>query len=485
MKFIGRLLQANGYFWVSFISLIVAPLAYYRSLILGWSSTDGSLVGMYSVALIFTEIISTFVMIGGGTVITRYLPKLDTSQEKGSFLTRYAGINLGLLALLSIIALAIPSLDSLVNRMAEYHYGIFPLLVLGPFTILGYMAIYGLSGLGAFTLSSLLSNLQLVLVCLVSTVFYFFDREYFVSHGIPIFVATLVLAQTVNITVGLIKFYRLGIRFSLRDALPNDFYKFTSHIHINSICNFTYRTGDQIFILGALGLKELGAYYIAVQLADLINLLPLRTSQIMLAKFSQMVHKNSYDEVAATYALLTRVISSIAGSSALFLICFSEPIASIFGEWGSNKAQYLQCLAFIAVLGCMNSVNSMLIMASESTSAYLKINVLQMCVQLVSSFLLINSAQVFGIIAAKLLGMLVLQIGLFSIIKKNLHKMKISIPWHYFFSVVFVFVAVIFLQLRPLLDLASSITCFVILMAAYHFSLRVGPNDFRSLLLRV
>lgn len=484
MKFIGRLLQTDGYFWVSLISLIAAPLAYYRSLILGWSSADGSLVGMYSVALIFMEIISTFVMIGGGTVIVRYLPKFDTSQEKSSFLTRYAGMNLCLLALLSFLALALPSLDLLVNSMAEYHYGIYPLLVLGPFTLLSIMFTFALSGMGAFTLSSLLSNMQLVLICLVSTVFFVFDREYFVTHGIPIFIATIVLAQAFNITVAAQKFYRMGIRFSLRYSLPKNFSKFASHIHINSICNFTYRTGDQIFVLGALGLKELGAYFIAVQLADLINLLPLRTSQIMLAKFSQMVHKNSYDEVAATYALLTRVISSIAGSSALFLICFSEPIASIFGEWGSNKAQYLQCLAFIAVLGCMNSVNSMLIMASESTSYYLAVNVVQMCVQLVLTFLLINSAQVFGVIAAKLLGMLVLQIGLFMIIKKSLKTMKIGIPWHYFFSVVFVFIAVIFLQLRPLLELSASITCFVILIAAYHFVLRVGPNDFRSLLLR-
>lgn len=484
MKYLNYLHRPNGYFWVSLISLIAAPLAYYRSLILGWSSDDGKLVGIYSVALIFMEIISTFVLVGGGTVITSYLPKLETLQRKSSFLGRYAGMNLCLLFFLSFIALVFPSLNSLTNRLAEYEYGIYPLLILGPFTLLSIMFTFALSGLGSFTLSGLLTNVQLLLVCLVSTVYFLVDREYFVTHGIPIFISTIVLAQLFNITVAMAEFYRMGLRFSLESSLPKGFSRFASHIHINSICNFTYRTGDQIFVLGALGIKELGAYFVAIQLADLINLLPLRTSQIMLAKFSRMVHDKSYEDVAATYALLTRIISCIAGSTALLLIFFSEPMASIFGEWGSHKAQYLQWLAFIAVLGCMNSVNSMLIMASESTSHYLAVNIAQMCVQLIATLLLIKTGQVFGVIAAKLLGMLVLQAGLFMIIKSGLTSIKIGISWHYFFTVVFVLMAVLVLQIQPPLELKHSIAGFVIFMVVYHLVLRVGPSDFRNLVLR-
>lgn len=484
MKLSERLHKANGYFWVSIISIIAAPLAYYRSLILGQTTNDGSLVGMYSVALIFIEIISTFVLIGGGTVITTYLPKLISIHEKSTFLTRYATMNLLLLLFLSILAMVVPGISALVDRLAEYQYGVYPLLVLGPFTLLSVMLIFALSGAGVFTLSGFLTNVQLLLICLVSTAFFFVNRELFVSNGIPVFIATIVAAQTLIIVIASLKLGRMGFRLSLGGAFPKGFSRFAIHIHINSICNFTYRTGDQIFVLGALGIKELGAYFIAIQLADLINLLPLRTSQIMLAKFSGMIRDKNHSEVTATYALLTKVISCIAGSCALFLIFFSVPIASIFGEWASEKASYLQLLAFIAVLGCLNSVNSMLIMASETTSYYLLTNIIQMLLQLAATFVLIGPWQVYGVIGAKLLGMLVLQTGLVLIIRSGLGELNIKVSWHYYFTVATVLAAVLILQYTPISDVTSSVAGFTIFMAFYHLVLGVRPKDFRRLILR-
>lgn len=484
MNLAVNLKKPNGYFWVSIISLIAAPLAYYRSLILGQTTNDGSLVGMYSVALIFMEIIATFVLIGGGTVITNYLPKLPSNREKSAFLTRYASMNLLLLALLSMLALTVPGVPALVNRLADYQYGVNPLLILGPFTLLSVMMMFALSGMGFFTLSGLLTNVQLLMVCLVSTVLFLADRELFSGNGIPVFIATIVAAQLTIIMTAIQKFKRAGIRINFAGVFPKGFFRFATHIHINSICNFTYRTGDQIFVLGALGIKELGAYFIAIQLADLINFLPLRTSQIMLAKFSGMIRDKNHVEVAATYTLLTKIISCIAGSCAFFLIFFSAPIATLFGEWASEKATYLQWLSFIAVLGCLNSVNSMLIMASETTSSYLATNIMQMFLQLVSTLLLIGSWQVYGVIVAKLLGMLVLQTGLFLIIRSGLGELKIGVSWHYFFTVAAVFAAVLLLHFYPITDTTTSGCVFVVFMVLYHLVLRVTPNDFRSLILR-
>lgn len=476
------ILRPSGFFWTGIISVIAAPLAFYRSMVLGSVTDDGAVVGVYSVILILIEIISTFVLLGGGTVVINYVAKLHEPGPVAGFLARYTALNVLLLAIATVAVISIPFLAELLIGQAGISLG--HVVLLAPFVTLGTIGLFALSGLKLFALSGILTNLQMLLVCSISTIMLWGARDFFAQNAFLVLLATIITSYAIIIASALRGFANARLKFAYARKFPAGFWPFTLTIHINSICNFAHRSGDQVFVLSALGIHELGCYFIAIQLADLIVFLPLRTAQVMLARFSSDVREGAFRNVEQGYSLLVRVISFIAGVLALILIFFAQPAVGIFGEWAAEKFTYVQYLAVIAVVGCLNSVNSMLIMASESTKHYLVANVTQMLIQLTLTMVLIKPYEVYGVIAAKLVGMTVLQAGLFHIISHRLPGLKVKVSWHYFFTVAVAVVALIVATFLSEIDWVTRVTVFCMFLGAFLLVLQVGARDFRALLLR-
>ena len=394
-------LARRGAIWVTLTSASAIPLAYYRNWILGGIGEAGEVIGTYAIILLFIQLVVTFAIYGGSSVVTNFLPKIEREEDKSAFLLTYNFLSL--ITVLTFVALInwFPSIVSFLIRKPVDKETLVLFSFLSPMVVLSQLIIFSLAGLMEFRLSSVLSQLQLFFVCTLATLAYFFFSQFLQQHVVIILISTVCVANLVVFVIGSIGVKRALKRFKARLYLPTGFWRFSGFIHLNTVSTFTYQSIDQIFVLAALGIKELGAYFILLQCAQLITFVPQRIGQVMLASFSHLVGSESHNDLRRAYVKLCRIILIMSTPLALFIVLFSQPIAGIFGDWYADRYIYLVMLALIAQLGSLGSINSMLIMAKERTGLFLVNSIVLISFQLGITLLLLDYIGIYAVIAGR------------------------------------------------------------------------------------
>jgi len=213
------------------------------------------------------------------------------------------------------------------------------------------MITFFLAGLMQFRLTALLSQVQLFLICCVSTAAFLFFPNFLHQNALVVLSITVGTANILTILIGLPAVINGVPKITLRLNLPLGFWRFASYIHLNSVCTFAYTNIDQLMVLGALGTKELGAYFVLLQCAQFITFVPQRIGQVMLASFSHLVNNQNHSDLQRAYANLCRIILILGTPLALFMVLFSQQIALIFGEWLVEKNTYLILLSVALQIG--------------------------------------------------------------------------------------------------------------------------------------
>ncbi len=475
-------IATRGAVWVTLTSAAALPLGYYRSWILGRFGDDGTIVGNYAIILLFIQIVVTLVLFGGPSVVTNFLPKIERREDKFAFVLAYGLISIVLSGVFIAAINVFPSLVATLIRKPVDVSTLRLLSLIAPLVVLAQMAIYALAGMMEFRLSSLLSQVQLFVICVFSTAASLFFSQALIAHSIPMLAAAAGAANLLVVAIGgwylLQQLPRTGLRF----YLPPNFWRFSSFVHCNSISTFAYQSIDQLLILGALGTSELGTYFILLQCAQLITFVPQRIGQVMLASFSHLVAGGDRDELCRAYGKLCRAILIMSTPITLFLILFSYPIASIFGDWCGERHLYLLALATAIHAGALGSVNSMLIMAKERTGLFLANSLLLIGVQLAVTLWLLDRWGAYAVIAGKAAAIVSGQTGLFSIVRWRLDTVRLSPPKEFWVGMAVVLACALLAVMRAPLTLP--VAALVFLLSGFLFLATIGfrPSEIKAIL---
>ena len=471
----------HGAMWVALTSAAAVPMAYYRNWIFGRIGETGEVVGQYAIILLFIQIVMTFVLFGGSTVVTNYLPKIKRQEDKSAFLLAYALLSVAAVIVFVALMNLFPSMVSFLIRKPVSLPILRVLSLLAPTIVFSQMVVFSLAGLLEFKLSSLLSQIQIVLMCTLGTALFFFHSEDVASHATILFATAIGLAHFVVIVIGIRRVLASLPGFTSRLYLPAGFWRFSFFIHLNTISTFAYGSIDQLFVLSALGTKELGAYFILLQCAQLITFVPKRISQVMLASFSHLVGSGNHAELLSAYTKLCRMILIFSTPLTLLMILFSHPIARLFGEWYAERHFYLLFLAGAIHIGSLGNVNSMLIMAKESTGIFLANSIILISLQLAATLLLLDHLGVFAVIAGKAIGIVSGQVGLFSIVRWKLDQIRQPPPFEYWIALLVTTIATaISVYLNPL-TLIWAAFAFLILSASFLLLIRFRWQEILTL----
>jgi O-antigen/teichoic acid export membrane protein len=423
---------ASGAVWVSLVSAAAMLVAYYCNWVLG--SIGPKVIGSYALILIFTQSISTFIMFGGVNVFTHFLPKITCYSKKSAFLATYTSILLGIaLIFMAIVALWPSSLELLIRSQIDFStLLIFDFLV--PVFVVSQIVVFSLAGLMQFRLYSVISRFQVFLVCILGTFAYLLFPGLLAQYPFPILTATVCIAGLLILLCGgyaIIK--RLG-RLVFRFYLPPRFWKYTSYIHVNTITPFLFQTIDQIFVFARLGTRELGAYFIMLQCAQLIRFIPKQTSQVMLASFSHSAISEQHTILKGIYAKLCRLNLIISTFLVLMLILFSRNIAAIFGEYYKTRYLYLMLLSLGVNIGNLGNINSMLIISRDRARDFFVNNLILVILQFGVTIFLIERLGIYAAILGRIVGIISGQVGLFLIIRWRLGQIHLALPREFWFS---------------------------------------------------
>lgn len=475
-------IATRGALWVTLTSAAALPLGYYRSWILGRFGDDGTVVGNYAIILLFIQIVVTFVLFGGPSVVTNFLPKIERKEDKFAFILAYGLISITLSGAFIATINTFPSLVTALIQKPVDEATLRLLSLIAPVVVLAQMAIYSLAGLMEFRMSSLLGQVQLFAICVFATLAALFFSQGMVAHSILILAAVAGAANLFVVAAGGWNLLRHLPRSGLRCYLPPNFWRFSSFVHCNSIATFAYQSIDQLLILGALGTSELGTYFILLQCAQLITFVPQRIGQVMLASFSHLVAGGDRDELCRAYSKLCRAILIMSTPITLFLILFSYPIASIFGDWCGERHLYLLALATAIHAGALGSVNSMLIMAKERTGLFLANSLLLIAVQLAVTLWLLNRWGAYAVIAGKAAAIVSGQTGLFSIVRWRLDTVRLSPPAEFWVGMAVVLACALLATMRAPLTLP--VAALVFLLSSFLFLATIGfrPSEIKAIL---
>lgn len=474
-------IATRGALWVTLTSAAALPLGYYRSWILGRLGSDGTVVGSYAIILLFIQIVVTFVLFGGPSVVTNFLPKIERAGDKSAFVYTYGLISMLFAALFVALVNIFPSFVTFLIRKPVDLSTLRVLSMLVPIVVLSQMAIFCLAGMMEFRLSSLLTQVQLFVVCLFATIAWILFPDYMVSQSIPLLAASAGMANVLVIGVGTWHLARRLPRPGLRRYLPPNFWRFSSFVHLNSISTFAYQSIDQFVILAAVGTAELGAYFVLLQCAQLITFVPQRIGQVMLASFSHLVAGGDRDQLCRAYTRLCRVILIMSTPIAVFLVLFSYPIAAIFGDWSAARHLYLLALAAAIYAGTLGSVNSMLIMAKERTGYFLANSLVLIAVQLLVTLLLLNRWGAYAVIAGKASGIVSGQVGLFSIVRWKLGDVRLAPPGEFWAGLGVVLASAAFAVYRAPLGLPVAGLAFVVACITFMALIRFRVQEVKDI----
>ena len=466
---IGRIKRVakRGAVWVTMTSAAALPLAYYRNWVLGRFGSDGEVVGQFALILLFIQIVTTFGLFGGTTVFTNYLPKIKQDKDKSSFIFTYTCLSLGFCLVFVALLHTFPSLLSILFKTSLDSSALHLFSIAAPVVVFAQMVTFALVGLTEFRLSSVLNQTQLVIVCCISTIAILLFQDFFIANAPFLLMVTICAANGFVILVGSYHLAKRLSNFSFNLFLPPGFWWFSSFVHCNTFATFAYQSIDQMLVLAALGVKELGAYFIFLQCAQIIRFVPDRIGQVFLSSFSQLVATEDQDELRRAYINICRIILIFSAPLTFFIILFSHPVAQLFGDWYIKRHIYLILLATAVSIGSLGAVNSMLILAKERAGLFLVNNIIQISIQLIVSLLFINKFGVFAVIAGKATGIVTAQIGNFSIIRWRLDGINLSPPFEYYIAVFSVIAVATATVTTNKISLPWAFLAFVILCGIY------------------
>jgi O-antigen/teichoic acid export membrane protein len=439
---LGRVAM-RGALWVSATAAIALPLAYYRNWALGRIDPEGGVVGAYALIVLFMQVVIAFVLLGGVSTVTNFLPKIHARRDKFSFLASYAAISLVAVGLFEAVIFLQPDLvDAVVRRTVSPEVRK-ALALLAPLVVLAQLVTFALAGLMDFRLSAILGQIQIFLVSGVAAMG-LLQPEFLRDDALWTLSLTIAAAQILVIAIGGTRVIRELAGGMPRVFLPPGFWRFTSYVHLNTLTTFAYLNIDQVLVLAALGVEELGGYFVMLQCAQLIRFIPQRIGQVMLASFSHLVSAGDNERLARAYTRLSRLIVVLATGITLILVLFSKQIGLLFGEWYAERHLFLVLLAVPIHVACLGQINSMLIMAKEKTGPFFAISVIQISVQLGLSLLFLDSLGTFAVILGKGAGLVIAQIGLFALVRWGLEGVYLAPPTEYWLSQVAVAAAAAF-----------------------------------------
>jgi O-antigen/teichoic acid export membrane protein len=420
MQFNQKLI-INGAIWVTIISVLGIPFTMYLNWILGIYDLSGLILGKYAIIIIIINTVTTFTLLGGSSVLTNFMPKIDKPEDRGRFVFTYM--------LICIFMLLVVLLILLESRVANFIFGdeitkkeIKIMLTLAPFLLISQLVIFANQGRMMFKRASLLNQLQVFLLSLVVTVLFFFNKKILLDNSIFVFSLVLIITYIIIIIMGTYKqIIVLGFYWTKR--INN----FVFYSFFNTINTYLFSNFDKLIVVNYIGIKDLGVYFVLVQIAMLIKFLSIKISQVLLSSFSNYVHSNNISELKNVYSKISELIIFSSTFFSIGLIILSIYIQVIFGElYTQNSSILLIILIFGVNFSSIGSVNSMLVLAKEMNKSFFISNTVLIIFQLSVTLIFIKDYGIWAAVLGKVIGYIIGQLGLFYILNKlklvRIHK---------------------------------------------------------------
>ncbi len=429
------------------ISVATIPFGYLITLILARVSPEA--VGTYSLLGIYLGVISSVLYFGGGTVTIHFMAELSRGKRLPFFVSYYA-LSLVVTGLTAVLLILVPALASfLFGSRADIGLPLL-LLVCAPLPLFYFASLATLRGLMAVTVAQTLMRSLTIGACLVyGYVVLFhrdvFEREYTKIVIIPYFAILLILSilafrrvlREMGATVSGLAFY-----------LPPGFWSFALAVQAASMLALMHRKIDQIVLVWALGLSQLGIYFVLVQLAEASVLLNMFFLDGVFPAMVNLRVRQRFDKIAELYQSTARHLLLISSSMTFLIIALAGPVLSIFGsQYAASRDALLLFLLFTSI-DSLGPLNHNLLIGMKEVNTWVVIQFIRVSTFLSLFALWGDRYGLVGIVAARGLAWCLAGALAYWVVLRKMPT-KLRIPRQFFLHVGISVTLVLLGYLRP------------------------------------
>jgi O-antigen/teichoic acid export membrane protein len=453
----------EGAKWTVIIFGLTTIFAFVINLFLAKISPE--IVGYYSLVTIFISTITTFVFVGGSTVLPTLVPKIKSRVKKTSFISSYFLLLFSLVLVSMLIGFLFPSIFELFLKKEISNDLFIMLLILIPFMFLLQYSQWILNSIFEIKLSSIVEKLRVILLFVSLPIIYVIDNDFFTENFIEVLIALTILS------------YIYGIKLSFNDIsnslkvkkinvfyFPEGFWKFILTAQSLSILSYFFNNFDKLMVVQHFGIKELGIYSIVILIWMVGKNIPQIISKTFIPILANSVKYNK-KEVKKIYEEIEYFTSFFTFFIAMILIMFGYEILLIFGEEYASYSHLFYYLMTASVFAILSYANTPLLTAVEANKVRIINSVIQISIQIFLTYFLINKFQVEGIVIALALSIIVAQFYPFLYIRFRLDY-NIGLSKVYIFAVVLTLISLLLINLMHL-SLLFKFIYFVIVIVIY------------------
>lgn len=382
---------------VSLLSIGTVIFSFLRTYLLDYFDHTGIALGTMSLVIIVYEMSGSLLNFGGGNALIKKLTVLD---DKNSFIKAFLFKVLTPLFILGgILYLPVSYYFKYDLPSSLVWLVIFVALLNSMFFSVG---ISKTENEKAYITQSLFILVSSIAALVWGIFFTKYNFEY-----------AIYLTCLINLALLIFLYFRESIVILSSDLikLDKEYLKSSVFIYVNSVLAFLYKRADQVMIVSFLGIKKLAAYYLIFQLTELIRLLPQKFAPIILRKLT--------GDNCSGNKNITRVYFYFSLLASILLYLSIEFINKYFNVDLLEYHTEILLLLLSLVIGSLGSFNSMLCISKDKEKEIFFVNILVVLVQICTTLFLIGSYGILGAVIGKCAGLVVGQVGQFTVILKN------------------------------------------------------------------
>ncbi|HEX4823343.1 MAG TPA: hypothetical protein VFV19_03450 [Candidatus Polarisedimenticolaceae bacterium] len=404
---------------VLLVNVLTIPLSLATNLILGRISAEA--LGWYGAVQIFVAAFNTFVILGGAPVFSRMVPAMP-SDERPSFLLSYFTLVLGILSLVTLVALVVPGArEAVLSRFGgpswALAYGVCAMALVNAFATHFLYAVG--KGPRAATALKLVIVGYFIAALLAATVLrdalthdpagYMWRATALVYLGAAL-VSVLWLKETAEFS-GTVR---------ARFALPAGFWPVVGYTHVGTIVEFTFGQLYPALVLVWVDVLALSRLHAALRFVSLLALVPVMLTSVLAPGLAKLEASGLREQALRQAAAALRGCIVFLAPCVYALILFAPAAMGIFGHDFGDYARVLRFVAPMALAGPVVYIGGGMAVAFGAFRGYLWVSMVFVAASTVLACLVIPRWGLLGAAAAGTVGAYVQQAAMAQVIRRKL-----------------------------------------------------------------
>jgi O-antigen/teichoic acid export membrane protein len=400
----------SGTKWLVLMNGLGMPTAFLIALMLGRIGPEA--LGVYAIVQILIGVITTFVVYGGPPVLSVFLPKLASAEDRGRFVFSYLVILLVFMVAILVLFWLFPKLLAFLLRreFSMHSYGWFIALALA--IVATETFANAASGLMLIKVTAIARQMMRTVLLPLVAILFFFRRDLLIEHAMPFILGGFLGGYVAAAVIAFIGIHRDG-RFSLHRGwlLPRGFWAFSSVAMASTIFTFFYGNFDRMAVLSIQDLEGLGRYQAVLSVNAFIEHIPALVVPSLIPTFSNLLAAGREETFKRAFVLLCRWAVVPVTVVSLITMGFSHTLLSVFGATYAEYYWLLTLFGLTAIVRSLNLVTSTINTCMEHNTFRFVQQLSMILIQCVLTLALISAYGVIAIAGAKMISVAIASVS--------------------------------------------------------------------------